>query len=255
MGHTGDYPSLSCRIEVTLTDVPASITDSVEKDPPPYLVPHSKENIRLLYRDQDLLIIDKPTLLLSVPGRHPLNHDCLLLRLSKRYPGVNAVHRLDLDTSGIMVVPRHRSALSSLARQFQDRLIEKTYVARVAGRVKDDWGVVDLPLTADWPNRPRQKVCHLTGKSAVTRWRVLSRTERSSLLELTPITGRSHQLRVHMNEIGHPILGCDFYAPEAALQAAPRLLLPATSLRFRHPRSGHVLSGYSPAPSTFAMDA
>jgi tRNA pseudouridine32 synthase/23S rRNA pseudouridine746 synthase len=105
------------------------------------LVPHSRENIRLLYRDQDLLIVDKPTLLLSVPGRHPLNHDCLLLRLSKRYPGVNAVHRLDLDTSGIMVVPRHRSALSSLARQFQERLIEKTYVARVAGRVKDDRGV------------------------------------------------------------------------------------------------------------------
>jgi len=236
-----------------LTD--SSIADPGEEDAPPYLVPHSRENIRLLYRDQDLLIVDKPTLLLSVPGRHPLNHDCLLRRLSKHYPGVNAVHRLDLDTSGIMVVPRHRSALSSLARQFQERSIEKTYVARVAGRVNDDRGVIDLPLTADWPNRPRQKVCQLTGKSALTRWRVLSRTDQSSLLELTPVTGRSHQLRVHMSEIGHPILGCDFYAPDAALQAAPRLLLHATSLRFRHPRSGHYLSGYSPAPSALAMDA
>ena len=255
MGHTGNYPPLPRRIEVPLTDVPASFADPAEEDAPPYLVPHSRENIGLLYRDQDLLIVDKPTLLLSVPGRHPLNHDCLLLRLSKRYPGVNAVHRLDLDTSGIMVVPRHRSALSSLARQFQERLIEKTYVARVAGRVKDDRGVIDLPLTADWPNRPRQKVCQLTGKSALTRWRVLSRTDQSSLLELTPVTGRSHQLRVHMNEIGHPILGCDFYAPDVALQAAPRLLLHATSLRFRHPRSGHYISGYSPVPSTFALNA
>lgn len=255
MGHTGNYPPLPRRIEVPLTDVPASFADPAEEDAPPYLVPHSRENIGLLYRDQDLLIVDKPTLLLSVPGRHPLNQDCLLLRLSKRYPGVNAVHRLDLDTSGIMVVPRHRSALSSLARQFQERLIEKTYVARVAGRVKDDRGVIDLPLTADWPNRPRQKVCQLTGKSAITQWRVLSRTNQSSLLELTPVTGRSHQLRVHMNEIGHPILGCDFYAPDVALQAAPRLLLHATSLRFRHPRSGHYISGYSPVPSTFALNA
>lgn len=255
MGHTGNYPPLPRRIEVPLTDVPASFADPAEEDAPPYLVPHSRENIGLLYRDQDLLIVDKPTLLLSVPGRHPLNQDCLLLRLSKRYPGVNAVHRLDLDTSGIMVVPRHRSALSSLARQFQERLIEKTYIARVAGRVKDDRGVIDLPLTADWPNRPRQKVCQLTGKSAITQWRVLSRTNQSSLLELTPVTGRSHQLRVHMNEIGHPILGCDFYAPDAALQAAPRLLLHATSLRFRHPRSGHYISGYSPVPSTFALNA
>ena len=226
--------------------MPASIDEQ-----PPYVVPHTQDPIRLLYRDPDLLIVDKPSLLLSVPGRHPLNHDCLLSRLGHRYPGVRAVHRLDLDTSGIMVVPRHPEALSSLARQFQERHIDKTYVARVSGMVKADQGEVDLPLVADWPNRPLQKVCHETGKTALTRWRVLRRDADSTLLELTPVTGRSHQLRIHMREIGHPILGCDFYAPEAVLRAAPRLLLHATRIRFRHPRSGQRLQGYSPAPAAF----
>ena len=218
---------------------------------PPYQVPHSQEPIRLLFRDPHLLIVDKPTLLLSVPGRHPLNHDCLLNRLSVRYPSVSAVHRLDLDTSGVMVIPRHREALSRLARQFQERRIDKTYIARVAGHVAEDVGECDLPLIADWPNRPKQKVCFETGKQALTRWRVLSRDHNSSLLALTPVTGRSHQLRIHMREIGHPILGCDFYAPEAVLSAAPRLLLHATSLRFTHPLSGELLTAHSPAPIAF----
>jgi tRNA pseudouridine32 synthase/23S rRNA pseudouridine746 synthase len=201
-----------------------------------------------------LLIVDKPTLLLSVPGRHPLNHDCLLNRLSVRYPGVSAVHRLDLDTSGVMVIPRHREALSRLARQFQERRIDKSYTARVAGQVTEDIGEIDLPLVADWPNRPKQKVCFETGKQALTRWKVLSRDDNSSLLALTPVTGRSHQLRIHMREIGHPILGCDFYAPGAVLNAAPRLLLHATSLRFAHPLSGEILTAHSPAPSAFYQD-
>ena len=220
-------------------------------DTPPYQVPHSLESIRLLFRDPHLLIVDKPTLLLSVPGRHPLNHDCLLNRLSHRYPGVAAVHRLDLDTSGVMVIPRHKEALSGLARQFQERRVDKTYIARVAGYVASDVGECDLPLIADWPNRPKQKVCFETGKQALTRWKVLSRDNNSSLLALTPVTGRSHQLRIHMREIGHPILGCDFYAPESVLNAAPRLLLHATSLRFSHPLSGDMLTARSPAPAAF----
>ena len=228
----------------------AAVNSSAD-DTPPYQVPHSQEPIRLLFRDPHLLIVDKPTLLLSVPGRHPLNHDCLLNRLSVRYPGVSAVHRLDLDTSGVMVIPRHREALSRLARQFQERRIDKTYIARVAGHVAEDVGECDLPLIADWPNRPKQKVCFETGKQALTRWRVLSRDHNSSLLALTPVTGRSHQLRIHMREIGHPILGCDFYAPEAVLNAAPRLLLHATSLRFTHPLSGELLTARSPAPTAF----
>ena len=150
-----------------------------------------------------------------------------------------------------MVIPRHREALSGLARQFQERRIDKTYIARVAGQVAEDVGECDLPLIADWPNRPKQKVCFETGKQALTRWRVLSRNDNSSLLALTPVTGRSHQLRIHMREIGHPILGCDFYAPEAVLNAAPRLLLHATSLRFSHPLSGDMLTAHSPAPAAF----
>lgn len=224
-------------------------------DEPPYLVPHSQEPIRLLYRDPHILIVDKPTLLLSVPGRHPKNRDCLLDRLSMRYPGVSAVHRLDLDTSGVMVVPRDREALSKLARQFQERHVAKTYLARVAGEVTEDTGEIDLPLAADWPNRPKQKVCFDSGKAALTRWQVLSRDRDTSLLALTPVTGRSHQLRIHMREMGHPILGCDFYAPDAVLGAAARLLLHATRIAFRHPLSGQTLIAHSPAPADFYRDS
>jgi len=216
-------------------------------EPPPYLVPHSRELIRILYRDADLLIVDKPTLLLSVPGRHPLNRDCLIERIDAHYPGVVAVHRLDLDTSGVMIVPRHRESLSRLARQFQSRSIEKTYIARVAGVVEKNTGTINLPLTRDWPNRPRQKVCFETGKPAITHWKRLSTDNDTSLLELSPVTGRSHQLRIHLNEIGHPILGCDFYAPENVLAAAPRLLLHASRIRFSHPISGDTITAYSPA--------
>jgi len=216
-------------------------------DLPPYLVPHSREPIRVLYRDSDLLIVDKPTLLLSVPGRHPLNRDCLIDRLDPHYPGVTAVHRLDLDTSGVMIVPRHPESLSRLARQFQTRSIEKTYIARVMGLMREDTGTIDLPLTRDWPNRPRQKVCFETGKEAITRWRLLSKENNTSLLELMPETGRSHQLRIHLSEIGHPILGCDFYASETALKAAPRLLLHESRIRFTHPRSGDMITAFSPA--------
>ena len=215
-------------------------------DPPPYLVPHSQEAIRILYRDADLLVVDKPTLLLSVPGRHPLNRDCLIERLDAHYPGVVAVHRLDLDTSGVMIIPRNRESLSQLAKAFQGRMIEKTYIARVIGSIRDDTGTIDLPLTRDWPNRPRQKVCFETGKPSITHWRVLSRENNTSLLELSPETGRSHQLRIHLNAIGHAILGCDFYAPEAVLARAPRLLLHASRIRFAHPTSGALITAFSP---------
>jgi tRNA pseudouridine32 synthase/23S rRNA pseudouridine746 synthase len=215
---------------------------------PPYQVPHTRAPIRIVYRDPHLLIVEKPTLLLSVPGRHPLNKDCLIHRLSHRYPGVAAVHRLDLDTSGLMLVPRHGAALSGLARLFQERRIGKTYHARVAGTVDEDQGEIDLPLAPDWPNRPKQKVCFDAGKPALTRWQVLQRDRDSTLLELTPITGRSHQLRIHLQQIGHPILGCDLYAPESALRAAPRLLLHATRLVFEHPIYRQKLTAYS-APS------
>jgi len=219
---------------------------------PPYLVPHSQDVIRVLYEDDLLLIVDKPHLLLSVPGRHPLNKDSLIGRLASRFPGVAAVHRLDLDTSGLLVVPKTREALSILGRHFQERQVKKVYYALVWGNVEHNEGQIDLPLIADWENRPRQKVCVKTGKPSLTQYEVIDRRGETTLLKLIPVTGRSHQLRLHLREIGHPILGCDMYAHEAALYASPRLLLHASALQLCHPTTGSSLSAFSPIPFDIA---
>ncbi len=207
----------------------------------PYLVPHSGEPIRIIYEDEHLLLVRKPDLLLSIPGRHPLNKDCLISRLQRDYPGASIVHRLDLDTSGIMVIPLDKPTHAHISRQFQQRRVEKTYIAVVYGQVADDEGEIDLPIACDWANRPRQKICHDTGKPALTRYRVLQRLEDRSRLLLSPVTGRSHQLRIHLRELGHPILGCDMYAHREALAMAPRLMLHATTLAFEHPATGEWL--------------
>lgn len=219
---------------------------------PPYVVPHSKQRIPVLYHDEYLLIVDKPHLLLSVPGRHPVNRDSLIGRLAPHFPGVAAVHRLDLDTSGLLVVPRRRDSLSQLSREFQRRAVAKTYIAIVWGEVPGEQGVIDLPIARDWANRPRQKICRESGKPSITEWRVLHRSPGKTMLELKPITGRSHQLRIHLRELGHPILGCDMYAHESALRAAPRLLLHATRLGFHHPHTNEWLAAVSPVP--FGLD-
>jgi tRNA pseudouridine32 synthase / 23S rRNA pseudouridine746 synthase len=216
-------------------------------DMPPYLVPHSSEAIQILHEDEDVLLVRKPHLLLSVPGRHPRNRDCLLLRLQQTHPGARIVHRLDLDTSGIMVIPLTRAAQSHIARQFQERRVEKHYEAVVFGQVERDHGEVDLPIASDWHNRPLQKICHQRGKTALTRYRVLQRQSDRTRLELTPVTGRSHQLRIHLRAVGHPILGCDLYAHARALAMAPRLLLHATALQLQHPGTGDLLRGVCPA--------
>lgn len=224
-----------------------------ELAPPPYVVPHSQAPIPILYQDDDLLIVNKPHLLLSVPGRHPVNRDSLIGRLSRRYPDVAAVHRLDLDTSGLLVVPLHREALSALSRAFQARAVKKRYTAVVWGNPTEDSGEIDLPIARDWHNRPKQKICSETGKPSLTRWRVLERGRDRALLELNPVTGRSHQLRIHLRELGHPILGCDMYAHPEALAASPRLLLHATRLAFSHPWTGTWLSAICPPP--FGLEA
>lgn len=213
---------------------------------PPYVVPHSREPIRILHRDADLLLVRKPHLLLSIPGRHPLNRDCLITRLQCDYPTASIVHRLDLDTSGIMVIPLNKAAHAHISRQFQSRRVEKTYHAVVFGRVANDAGSVELPLRCDWERRPLQMVDHERGKNALTRYRVLERLEDRTRLLLMPVTGRSHQLRIHMRELGHPILGCDMYAHEAALGMAERMLLHATTLAFEHPRTGEWIEGECP---------
>ncbi|MEH6583458.1 MAG: pseudouridine synthase [Halioglobus sp.] len=213
----------------------------------PYLVPHSQEEIIIIHEDDDLLLVRKPDLLLTIPGRHPLNKDCLIRRLQLQYPTASVVHRLDLDTSGIMVIPLNKPTHAHISRQFQERKVEKSYLAVVFGSVQKDCGEIDLPIAPDWDNRPRQVICHERGKQALTRYEVESRGTDRSRLVLRPVSGRSHQLRIHLREIGHPILGCDMYAHEEALGMADRLMLHATSLGFEHPTSGEWLYGESPA--------
>jgi len=216
------------------------------QEPPPYLVPHSAEDIVILHEDGDLLLVRKPHLLLSIPGRHPSNKDCLVTRLQRTHPTASIVHRLDLDTSGIMVIPLNKAAHAHISRQFQQREVQKAYHAVVFGVMRQDEGEVDLPIACDWPRRPLQKICHEHGRHALTRYRVLERAHDRTRVLLQPVTGRSHQLRIHMRELGHPILGCDMYAHDAALQMADRLLLHATTLAFTHPGTGQWLRGECP---------
>lgn len=213
------------------------------EEAPPYLVPHSQEKIKILYQDDDLLLVRKPDLLLTIPGRHPLNKDCMITRLQQTYPTASVVHRLDLDTSGIMVVPLNKPTHAHISRQFQARTVEKSYHAVVYGNVADDSGTIELPIACDWENRPRQMICHERGKAALTHYEVLERHQDRTRLLLKPVTGRSHQLRIHLRELGHPILGCDMYAHEEAYKMAPRMMLHATTLAFEHPATGEWIEG------------
>jgi tRNA pseudouridine32 synthase/23S rRNA pseudouridine746 synthase len=203
--------------------------------------------IILVHHDRDIVVADKPAGLLSVPGRGEDRADCLIERLRKRFPGLLLVHRLDLDTSGLIVFARNRTAQADLGRQFEGRSVDKVYAARLYGELHPDAGRVDLPLIVDWPNRPRQHVNHETGKPAVTDWQVTARSPGETRVSLMPRTGRSHQLRVHMAELGHPILGDPLYASGEAA-AHPRLMLHAETLAFRHPRTGEAVSFHCPAP-------
>lgn len=202
-----------------------------------FVLPPCDGQIQVLREELDFLLINKPTRLLSVPGRHPQNRDSVISRLQADYPAVSIVHRLDFDTSGVMVIPLNKPALSHISKQFQARLVSKHYIAVVAGLLEQDEGIIDLPIAAG--EGPRYKICHETGKPSRTEYRVLLRDERkgASRVLLHPITGRSHQLRLHLQALGHPILGCEFYGGEFAT-AADRLLLHATDLRFNHPVTG-----------------
>nr|WP_233713018.1 pseudouridine synthase [Amaricoccus solimangrovi] len=192
--------------------------------------------------------MDKPSGLLSVPAKPPGPQDCLEARVRADFPEALLIHRLDGDTSGLMVFARTKLAQRHLGWQFERRQVGKTYVARVAGLMAADQGRIDLPLICDWPNRPLQMVCHERGKPAVTEWRVLEREAAATRVALRPLTGRSHQLRVHLKSLGHPILGDRFYAPPEALAAAPRLQLHAARLAFRHPEGGAHVAFESAAP-------
>ncbi|WP_227732831.1 bifunctional tRNA pseudouridine(32) synthase/23S rRNA pseudouridine(746) synthase RluA [Yersinia proxima] len=196
----------------------------------------------ILYQDEHIMVVNKPSGLLSVPGRAPENKDSIMTRIQADFPTAESVHRLDMATSGVIVVALTKAAERELKRQFREREPKKSYVARVWGHLAQDEGLIDLPLICDWPNRPKQKVCYETGKSSQTQYQVLSRdTDGSTRVKLSPITGRSHQLRVHMLAIGHPILGDGFYAPPEAKAMASRLQLHAQELCITHPEFGTVM--------------
>tara|TARA_R110002096_G_scaffold436096_2_gene667502 strand:- start:89178 stop:89831 length:654 start_codon:yes stop_codon:yes gene_type:complete len=189
----------------------------------------------IIYCDDDILILNKPSGLLSVPGKGEHLADCLESRAKQSFPSALTVHRLDMDTSGLMVMGLNKFAHRHLSLQFQNRNVDKTYVARVYGIFDKEDGMVDLPLICDWPNRPKQMVDFENGKPSQTKWRVIKRNENETLVQLTPLTGRSHQLRVHMNELGHPILGDRFYAHDEALTMSDRLCLHSTAITVMQP--------------------
>jgi tRNA pseudouridine32 synthase/23S rRNA pseudouridine746 synthase len=203
--------------------------------------------LTILHEDAEVLLVDKPAGLLSVPGKGPHLADCLLSRVQQVFPDALLVHRLDRDTSGVMIFALTHHAQRHLGLQFEKRMTKKTYVARVWGVPKDKSGEVDLPLIVDWPNRPRQMVCHDTGKPAQTEWRVLKDEGKTARIRLMPRTGRSHQLRVHMLSLGHPILGDPFYATGAA-RDYERMMLHSQELRFKHPQGGRSMKVRAEAP-------
>jgi len=220
------------------------------------------KGIGVVWVDDHLVVLDKPANMLSVPGKGPEGADCLSVRVQAVWADALVVHRLDMATSGLIVMARGTVAQRALSMAFAQRQTRKRYEAIVAGNLPDastptstgaadveGWHTIDLPLIVDWPNRPRSKVCHTTGKPSVTRWRVLGTDmpARLTRLALEPVTGRSHQLRVHLMALGHPILGDNLYATEEALSAAPRLLLHATDLGLHHPVTGQFMHWHSAA--------
>ncbi|WP_299955793.1 pseudouridine synthase [uncultured Roseobacter sp.] len=201
----------------------------------------------ILHEDAEVLLVDKPAGLLSVPGKGPELADCLLTRVQAAFPDALLVHRLDRDTSGVMIFALTPHAQRHLGLQFEKRMTQKTYVARIWGVPTEKTGTVDLPLIVDWPNRPRQMVDLEKGKPAQTDWRVLKDEGDTARVRLHPKTGRSHQLRVHMLALGHPILGDPFYATGPA-RDFPRLMLHSLELRFKHPQGGRSMKIRAAAP-------
>ncbi len=200
--------------------------------------------LEILFQDEHLLIVNKPAGLLSVPGRGEDKQDCLSARIQKRFPDALVVHRLDMATSGLMVFARGEAMQRELSRMFREREVTKRYVALVAGVLENEVGEIDFPLIVDWPNRPKSKVDHDSGKPSLTRYRLLGIEDGDSRVELEPLTGRTHQLRLHLASIGHPIIGDTLYDG----RKAERLMLHATLLAFDHPIIAKPLYFESDAP-------
>jgi tRNA pseudouridine32 synthase / 23S rRNA pseudouridine746 synthase len=201
----------------------------------PFIVPKCLDEIKVLYQDEALLLITKPSGLLTLSGKHPENKDSVHFRLTQIFPTATMVHRLDFGTSGIMLVALNKQVNANLTKQFQQHQIDKTYTAILVGHLKNDSGYIEFPIAKD--DFPLQKICFNTGKAALTEYRVLERLlgPCRTRVEFKPKTGRAHQLRIHSREINHPILGCDLYATDEAFFMSKRLMLHATSIEFTHP--------------------
>lgn len=204
--------------------------------------------VSYVYCDDHLILIDKPSGLLSVPGRGAEKADCAIARVQAEFPDALTVHRLDMATSGLLLMARSKAMQRALSGLFERGEVEKAYLADVWGTPQPASGEIDLPLITDWPNRPLQKVDYETGKPSRTLYETLSVQNGNVRLKLTPLTGRSHQLRVHLAAIGHPILGDEFYAAGEALAARPRLALHAAQLAFAHPATGERMEFEAPSP-------
>ena len=210
-----------------------------------FIAPACHASIETIYEDEHLLIINKPSGLLSLSGKNPLNKDSVHYRLAQQYPNATMVHRLDFGTSGVMVLALNKRINGHLTRQFQERTVEKTYTAILRGHIIKEEGKINIPITKDIENFPYQKICYTTGKESLSHYKVLEHinTPRSTRVLFTPHTGRTHQLRIHSQAIGHPILGCDLYGDNVdntnkegdSKTMAKRLLLHATTLNFTHP--------------------
>lgn len=236
---------------------PPADTHAVPAPPAPEAAaptPAPEENLLpaplALYEDNDLLVLCKPAGLLCVPGRGPDKQDCLSARAQRQWPGALIVHRLDQATSGLVLMARHIEAQRRLSHAFAERQVHKRYGAVVQGLLGVDgaWNEIDLPIAADWERRPLRVIDHTLGKPSLTRWRALAQdtTAQTTRIELEPVTGRTHQLRVHLAAMGHPILGDALYGDPATRSMAPRLLLHASTLRFMHPVHGRICAFEAP---------
>lgn len=207
-----------------------------------------QDPLDIIYQDEAIVVLNKPSGLLHVPGKNPILFDSLEYRAKKIWPRASIIHRLDLDTSGVVVMALNKKTHAAIAMQFEKRTTQKTYIARVWGVMAEDKGHVDLPIGSDWERRPRQRIDFENGRPAQTDWEVIEREGNATRLKLFPRTGRTHQLRVHMLALGHPMLGDRFYTEGEALKAAPRLQLHASELRFQHPVTGMQCIFTAPCP-------
>ncbi len=209
-----------------------------------FIAPPCQESLGIVYEDESLLVINKPSGLLSLSGKNPANLDSVHYRLVQQWPTAQLIHRLDFGTSGLLVVALSQDIAKALNRQFQQRQVTKRYFAMLQGLVDADSGLIDAPIGKDPLHFPKVKICSVTGKPALTEYAVIERfpEQETTLIAYTPLTGRTHQLRIHSAHIGHPILGCDLYGTTETKTRASRLLLQACDLSFIHPVSGEALS-------------